>query len=59
MLAMVGDGLFPSVKDAADALVEVGGTTEPDPALQARYEEQYRKFSLIYPALKGVFPEIL
>ena len=59
MLAMVGDGLFESVKDAADSLVEVGGTTEPDPALTARYEEQYRKFSRIYPALKSVFPKIL
>ena len=59
MLAMVGEGLFESVKDAADSLVEVGGTTEPDPALTARYEEQYRKFSRIYPALKSVFPKIL
>ena len=59
MLAMVGCGLFPSVKDAADALVEVGGTVEPDPEITARYEEQYNKFKRIYPALKSVFPEIL
>ena len=26
--------------------------------IAARYEEQYRKFSRIYPALKGVFPEL-
>ena len=58
MLAMVGCGLFPTVKDAAEALVEVGGTIEPDPELTARYEEQYRKFSLIYPALKSIFPKI-
>ena len=58
MLAMVGCGLFASVKEAAEALVEVGGTTEPDPELTARYEEQYRKYSLIYPALKQVFPKI-
>ena len=58
MLAMVGCGLFGSVKEAAEALVEVGGTTEPDPELTARYEEQYRKFSQIYPALKSVFPKI-
>ena len=59
MLAMVGCGLFPSVKDAAEALVKAGGTTEPDPELTARYEEQYRKFRLIYPALRDVFPKIL
>ena len=58
MLAMVGCGLFDSVKAAAEALVEVGGTTEPDPELTTRYEEQYRKFSQIYPALKSVFPKI-
>ena len=58
MLAMVGCGIFGSVKEAAEALVEVGGTTEPDPVLTARYEEQYRKFSRIYPALKSVFPAI-
>ena len=59
MLAMVGDGLFATVKEAADALTEVGGTTVPDPELTARYEEQYRKFRLLYPALKSVFPQIL
>ena len=58
MLAMVGCGRFASVKEAAEALVEVGGTTKPDPALTARYEEQYRKFRLIYPALKNIFPKI-
>ena len=58
MLAMVGCGRFASVKEAAEALVEVGGTTEPDPALTARYEEQYRKFRLIYPALRNIFPKI-
>ena len=39
-------------------LVDGQGTTEPDPALTARYEEQYRKFRLIYPALKNIFPKI-
>ena len=58
MLAMVGCGRFASVNAAADALVEVAGTTLPDPALTARYDAQYRKFRRIYPALKSVFPEI-
>ncbi|MBQ9910052.1 MAG: xylulokinase [Lachnospiraceae bacterium] len=58
MLSMVGDGLYKSVKEAAEALVEVGGTTEPDPAVKARYEEQYRKYRQIYPALKDVFPKL-
>ena len=56
MLAMVGCGAFESVQAAADALVRVADTVEPDPVLTARYEEQYRRFRQIYPALKGVFP---
>ena len=56
MLAMVGCGRYASVIEAADALVEVASTTEPDAALQAKYQQQYEKFSRIYPALKGVFP---
>ena len=58
MLAMVGCGLFPSVQAAADALVELASTTEPDPELSARYEAQYQKFRKIYPAMKSIFPEI-
>ena len=58
MLAMVGCGLFPSVQAAAEALVELASSTEPEPELAARYEEQYRKFRMIYPAVKNLFPEI-
>ena len=58
MLAMVGCGLFVSVQEAADRLVELSFTTEPDPALTERYEQQYRKFRKLYPALKPVFPQI-
>ena len=59
MLAMVGCGLYPSVQAAADALVEVASTVEPDPELTARYEVQYQKYRKIYPAMKKLFPEIL
>ena len=58
MLAMVGCGVYASVRQAADALVELASTTEPDAALTARYEAQYQKFRKIYPALKELFPEI-
>ena len=58
MLAMVGAGRFPDVQSAADALVEVADTVEPDPALTARYEAQYRKFRQIYPALKDLYPAL-
>lgn len=57
MLAMVGCGAFASVQAAADALVEVASTTEPDAELTAKYQARYEKFKLLYPALKSVFSE--
>ena len=58
MLAMVGCGQFESVQAAADALVSVASTVEPDPALTAAYEKRYQQFRKIYPAVKQLFPEI-
>ena len=58
MLAMVGCGVYDSVEGAVDALVHTAHTVEPDPAIAARYEEQYRKFRAIYPAVKSLFPII-
>lgn len=58
MLAMVGCGLYGSVKACADALVSVRRTVEPDPEISARYEKQYRNFAGIYPALKQLFAKL-
>ncbi len=58
MLAMVGCGVFESVRTAAETLVRVVNTIEPDPEIACRYEEQYRKFSMIYPALRETFQKI-
>ena len=58
VLAMVGCAAYPSVQAVAKALVRVEDTAEPDAELTARYEEQYRKFRAIYPALKNVFPTL-
>ncbi len=58
MLAMVGFGRYDSVRACADALVRVTASIEPDPEMAARYEEQYRKYRKIYPALKDVFPKL-
>ena len=55
MLAMVGCGKFVSVQEAADKLVEVASTTEPDAALTAKYEARYQNFKKLSPALKGFF----
>ena len=55
---MVGCGAYESVAACADALVKVAKVVEPDPAIAARYEAQYRKFQKIYPAMKQLFKEI-
>lgn len=58
MLAMVGCGLYGSVKDCADALVTVRETVQPDPEIAARYEKQYQRFREIYPTLKPLFAKL-
>ena len=56
ILAAVGCGEYASVKEAADALVKVIDTVEPNPETAALYEEKYQKFRQIYPTVKGLFP---
>ena len=58
MLAMVGTGLFASVRDCADALVQVKETIFPDPALAAKYEKRYQQFKRIYPAVKDFYKNL-
>ncbi len=55
ILAAVGCGEYGSVKEAADALVKVVETVEPNPETAAMYEEKYQKFRQIYPTVKGLF----
>ena len=59
MLAMVACGTYPSVQAVCDRLVQVADTVHPDPAIAARYEERYRQFSKIYPALKALYPQLM
>lgn len=58
MLAAVGCGAFASVEDAADKLVKVVDTVEPEESLVRKYEERYRQFQKIYPAMKELFQEM-
>ncbi len=55
MLAMVGCGLYGSVQECADALVSIKEMVMPDTEIAARYEEQYQKYSILYPALRETF----
>ena len=57
MLAAVACGEYPSVEAAAKAIVRVVDTVEPEPELVCKYEEKYRQFVQIYPAVKGLFAQ--
>ncbi|HET9221371.1 MAG TPA: xylulokinase, partial [Roseiflexaceae bacterium] len=52
LLAGVGAGLFADVHAAVDRCVKVSGTTQPDAAAQARYEQVYSIYHGLYAALK-------
>lgn len=59
MLAMVACGKFATVAEAADTLVHVKATVEPDAELTKLYEERYAQFKKIYPVCRELFPQLL
>lgn len=58
ILAAVGCGGYSSVEEAAGRLVKVIDTVEPEEDLVSKYEERYRRFKKIYPAVKELFQEL-
>ena len=58
MLAAVGCGAFESVEEAAEKLVKVVDTVEPEADLVEKYEERYQQFKNIYPAMKELFQKM-
>lgn len=59
ILAAVGCGEYASVTEAAEKIVRVVNTIEPDAELVKKYDDRYEKFVKIYPAVKGLFNEII
>jgi len=55
ILAAVANGEFTSVEEAAEQIVHVTDTVEPEEALVEKYETAYQKFKEIYPVLKPLF----
>lgn len=55
ILAAVACGEYASVEEAAEKLIRVVDTVEPEPELCAKYERRYETFKKIYPALKPLF----
>ena len=58
ILAAVGCGAFWTVQEAAEKLVKVVQTVEPEPELVEKYVRRYQKFRLLYPALKETFQKL-
>ena len=55
MLAAVACGEYSSVEEAAEKIVKVIDTVEPEAALAAKYDKKYAKFKEIYPTVKGLY----
>ena len=58
ILAAVAAGEYQSVGEAVKTMIRTTDTVMPDPALAARYDEKYRTFRRLYPALKDIFPAL-
>ena len=58
ILAMVGAGLYPTVKDACDAIVRPKDTTACDAGRNAEYGKFYEVYTALYPALKTQFDKL-
>lgn len=58
MLAMVACGTYSSVEEAADRIVKVVDTIEPDPELVEKYNKKYDIFHKIYPVVAPLYEEL-
>ena len=58
ILAAVACGEYASVEEAAQKLLKVVDTVEPDAELAAKYEERYAQFKQIYPTVKELFGKL-
>jgi len=55
MLAMVADGAYKSLEEAGEKIVKIDKTISPKREIVERYNEAYKKFKELYPALKESF----
>lgn len=52
ILAMVGAGIYSSVEEACDHVIQMGTTTVPSDENHERYMRFYERYRALYPALK-------
>jgi xylulokinase len=58
LLAGVGTGTWPTVDAACTATVKQTGQTQPRPDVVTKYEQGYRLYRKLYPALKDLSHEL-
>ncbi len=58
ILAGVGAGLYPSVQEACDQLIQLNPPQEPVKENVQQYEKLYRIYTGLYPALKENFKQL-
>ncbi len=58
LLAMTAYGRFATISECAAHYCRILESIEPDPALAQKYEQKYRVFHQIYPALKEIFKQL-
>ena len=58
MLAAVACGEYENVEAAAEKIVKIIDTVEPEPELVEKYEARYQQFKEIYPACKPLFAQM-
>ncbi len=58
ILAGVGAGLYPSVREACDSMIKIGGEQLPIPENQPAYAKNYAQFRALYPDMKEAFKRL-
>jgi ribulose kinase len=54
IVAAVGIGVHPDLPAAIRAMTELEASIRPDPAVRAAYDEAYRRYVELWPAVRPV-----
>ncbi len=58
ILAMVGAGIYPTVKDACEKIIRIKTTTEPNAKDNRKYAAVYARYRALYPHLKQDYTDL-
>jgi len=58
ILAGVGAGLYPSVREACDSMIKTGGEQLPIPENIPVYAKNYAQYAALYPDMKNAFKRL-